>query len=40
MTRQYKLTICPVEFIDKVIRHDEKGEPFRLAAFSAARAGN
>ena len=23
----------PVEFIDKVISHDEKGEPFRLAPY-------
>jgi hypothetical protein len=28
-----KPTIGPVEFIDRVIKHDEKGEPFSLAAY-------
>ncbi len=33
MKRQSKPTISPVEFIENVIRRDEKGEPFRLAAY-------
>jgi len=31
--RQSKPTINPVEFIDRVIKHDEKGEPFTLAPY-------
>ena len=31
--RQSKPTIGPVEFIDKVIKRDEKGEPFSLAPY-------
>ena len=31
--RKSKPTIGPVEFIDKVIRHDEKGEPFYPGAY-------
>jgi hypothetical protein len=33
MKRQSKPTSGPVEFIDKVIRRDEKGEAFRLAPY-------
>lgn len=33
MNRKRKPTIGPVGFIDKVIRRDEKGEPFRSAAY-------
>jgi hypothetical protein len=33
MKRQSKPTIGPVEFIDRVIKLDEKGEPFRLASY-------
>jgi hypothetical protein len=28
-----KPTISPVEFIDRVIKRDEKGEPFTLAPY-------
>jgi len=38
--RKSKPTIGPVEFIDKVIRRDEKGGAFTLAALSAPRAGS
>jgi len=31
--RPSKPTIGPVEFIDRVIERDEKGQPFRLAAY-------
>jgi len=31
--RKSKTTIGPVEFIHRVIKHDEKGEPFALAAY-------
>jgi len=31
--RPSKPTIGPVEFIDRVIERDEKGEPFRLVAY-------
>jgi len=31
--RQSKPTLGAVEFIDKVIRRDEKGEPFTLAPY-------
>ena len=31
--RTSKATISPVEFIDRVIKRDEKGEPFTLAPY-------
>jgi phage terminase large subunit-like protein len=31
--RKSQSTVSPVEFIDKVIKLDEKGEPFRLAPY-------
>lgn len=31
--RQSRPTIGPVEFIDRIIKHDERGEPFTLAAY-------
>jgi phage terminase large subunit-like protein len=31
--RQSKSTVGPVEFIDRVIKRDEKGEPFTLAPY-------
>ena len=31
--RKSKTTIGPVEFIDRVIKRDEKGEPFTLARY-------
>ena len=31
--RQSRLTIGPVEFIDRIIKRDERGEPFTLAAY-------
>jgi len=33
MKRQSKPTVGPVEFIDRVIRLDEKGEPWTLAPY-------
>jgi len=34
MTKRKSLpTISPVEFIDRVIKRDEKGEPFSLAPY-------
>jgi len=33
MKRKSRPTIGPVEFIDRVIKRDEKGEPFRLAPY-------
>jgi len=35
MKHQSKPTISPVEFIDRVIKRDEKGEPFSLAPYEA-----
>jgi hypothetical protein len=35
--RRSETTIAPVEFIDRVIKHDEKGEPFSLAPPPVAR---
>lgn len=32
-TRKSQSTIAPVEFIDRVIKLDEKGEPFSLAPY-------
>ena len=37
--RKSKTTIGPIEFIHRIIKRDEKGEPFTLAA-SAVRPGN
>ena len=36
MKRRPKPTISPVEFIDRVIKRDEKGEPFSFAPITAA----
>jgi len=33
MKRQSKPTIGPLEFIDRVIKRDEKGQPFSLAPY-------
>jgi hypothetical protein len=33
MKCQSRPTIGPVEFIDRLIKHDEKGEPFSLAKY-------
>jgi hypothetical protein len=33
--RKSKPTVSPVEFIDKIIRLDEKGEAFKLPRISA-----
>ena len=38
--RKSQSTINAVEFIDRVIRLDEKGEPFSLAPYPAPGVGN
>ena len=40
MKRKSKPTIGPVEFIDRVIKLDEKGAAIHIGALSAPRAGN
>ena len=38
--RQSRSTIGPVEFIDRVINHDEKGESFSLAKYQRRGTAN
>ena len=37
MKHKSQSTIAPVEFIDRVIKRDEKGEPFTLSLYKLRR---